>query len=102
MEKKTLIFYIAIVIVGLGTMVGLVLFLRSRNAPVDTAAVLQNRPSVTAPQAQNLPGQQVSGKVRYATPLDKTPIAEPYKPGDPVTAQQPSIILSPDGQLEQR
>ncbi|MDQ7815134.1 MAG: hypothetical protein RDU25_05015 [Patescibacteria group bacterium] len=100
MDKKTLIFYVAIVVIGLGTMVGLVLFLRSRNAPVESTVLLENR-TAPAPQTQNLPGQRTTGKVRYATPLDKTPKAEPYKQGEPVTAQQPTIIISDDGLLSE-
>ncbi len=99
MEKKALIFYVAVTLVGLGIMAGLVLYLRSRNAPNVIPVAIQSTTSTAA--VQNLTGNQTNSKVRYAVPLDKIPKAESYKPGDPINEQLPTLTISPDGQLDQ-
>jgi len=76
MERKTIFVYAGIVIVGLGLMVGMVLYLRSRNAPAELPLSKPSAGTVRG-TSSNQPG------VRPFTPLDKAPYMPPYKTGDP-------------------
>ena len=86
MERKTVITYVAIVVLGIGLMVGVVLFLRARNAPLSQtifpAVSGGSGNAVTAPPVK-------AGSVRPFVPYSQYPVSPPYKAGDPVPEQAP-------------
>ena len=92
MEKKTLALYIGIVLLGLGIMVGIVLFLRARSLPVDdTLRVQTSQPTRT----QGGAAAPIKGVAPFK-PYDQFPKEPPYKPGDPGPTQDPLPFIPPE------
>lgn len=89
MERKTIILYALIVILGLGLMVGVVLVLRARNAPSEVPLGGTGTPATGA-------GTDLKNPVRPFTPIDQIPVEPPWKEGDPI-ATGTSVIVTPDG-----
>jgi hypothetical protein len=82
MERKTLFMYGAILVLGLGVMIGVVLFLRARNAP-------SSEPALGGIGSSAQAGPDLRG-VRPFVPLDKAPHVGAYQPGQPVPASATS------------
>ena len=98
---KTIAWYIVIGLVGIGIVVGVVLFLRSRSLPTDEPVVGLNTGGTARP-AQRLKGQQKTttkdgqpALLRQITPVERMPQATPYVEGG-AQPPAPSIgITSP-------
>ncbi len=75
MEKKNILIYSGIVVAGLGAMVAMVLFLRSRSAPPAETEALA-KPATQAATGKALPPPQQSAGVRKYEPLDQVPTAK--------------------------
>ncbi|MFZ2803969.1 MAG: hypothetical protein WA001_01980 [Patescibacteria group bacterium] len=78
MEKKSLLIYGGIVVVGIGLMVGLVLFLRARNAPPTLPTAITNTNGTVPTSA--VPKK---GTVHPYVPIDQAPVAPVWQTGDP-------------------
>jgi len=84
MEKKQILIFAGIGVVGLGLVVGTVLFLRSRNAPIQDSDQLAAPPKAqkaTGGKAGALPAREAG--VRPFTPIESLPVKESWKQGDP-------------------
>jgi len=77
MEKKNILIYSGIVILGLGLMVGFILFLRNRNAPPPDNLTLVEPAAQPTASKQSLPPPPVQNVgVRKFQPLDQVPQAK--------------------------
>lgn len=74
MEKKSLIIYSAIVLLGLGAMLAVVLILRSRNAPLAETEALAK--PAASPAGSVLPAPKQPAEVRKYQSLDEVPQAK--------------------------
>jgi len=82
MEKKSILLYGGIVITGLMVMVGVIFYLRARNAPAETDALVQPiAGSVGRATVMSTSTRGRAGVPPY-TPLDKTPVAPPFTAAD--------------------
>lgn len=81
MQRKTLLFYGGIVLIGVALTVGMVVWLRARNQPTDIVQL-----QVGVPSNVQKTVTQPSGKpaIRPFTPIDKQPRAKAYIPGSSV------------------
>lgn len=74
------LFYIILGLIGIVIIVGVVLFLRSRNTP---GAEYVGQTGVKTEQTNQVTTGKIAPKLMPFTPTDKTKVAPPYKPGDP-------------------
>lgn len=84
--------WIGLVLVSLGIVVGVVLFLRARNAPIDQNVIFDAASPINA----GSPSQAANQEIRPYKPVtDYTP-APAYQPGDPPpTVRSDDIYLPP-------
>ena len=93
MDKRGIAIYTGIVVLGLAAMVGVVLFLRSQNAPASQNVELQ-----TTAATSSAAGPQT--KFQYpGTPLSKTKSAEPYKANAPSFVPSETTLRGPDNSV---
>lgn len=76
MDKKSLLIYIAIVVLGVGLMVGVVLFLRMRNAPSVEPALVQSVPRASGSNVV-LPPARPEKNLPPFTPLKDVKVVPP-------------------------
>ncbi len=87
MEKKQIIIYSGILVLGLGAMVGTVLYLRSRNAPAPDSGVLVNQPTAkpagSANVTPNITNTADKTGVRPYKKIESYPVQRGWQQGDP-------------------
>ncbi|MFH1620789.1 MAG: hypothetical protein ABIB04_01755 [Patescibacteria group bacterium] len=84
------LFYVGLSLLGIGIMVGVVLFLRSRNmAGLENGGTLLNKPVQTGKKADG----SISPKAMPYTPIEEVPFVPPYKPGDEPPPETESIDM---------
>lgn len=91
MEKRSLIIYGAVVLLGLGVLVGMIVWLRSRDAGAGDE-VLQVQTTRPTPTPSNVSG---TPKIRPYTKIENQPTADVYTTGTPIHEDSADEILPP-------
>ncbi|MBI5654779.1 hypothetical protein HZC53_03965 [Candidatus Uhrbacteria bacterium] len=85
MEKKQILIYSGILVIGIGAMIVTILFLRSRSAPIPDSGLAVTmptaRPIVTGTAGKT--STSTSAKIRPYTKIEDVPFKQAWKKGDP-------------------
>lgn len=102
MEKRTILIWAGVGILGVGIMTGVVLLLRAYSAP----APLDNAQLTQTQKVAPLPSKTAAGGTAGVQPyvsIDKTPVAPAYKGGQyemPKSSDTRLLPVSNDGKLQ--
>lgn len=99
MESRTVFIWTGATIIGIGIVVGVIVYLRQINAPLGDSAQLSANPR--APTTQPTSGASPKSKpsnVRPFVPLEDTPIVQPSGPNDPIQPPDP-VVMDEAGRL---
>lgn len=86
MEKKQILIYSGILVVGIGAMIATVLFLRSRSAPIADSGLIVATPTtrpITSTGSAGKTSTTTSAKIRPYTKIEDAPHLQAWKTGDP-------------------